>query len=327
MTDLTAGVVGTGTMGGHHARVYAEHRDVEFVGVHDADHDRAQSVAGEYDTVARSLEDLLDRADILSIAVPTEYHYDIASRAIDAGVHVLVEKPLVDRQSRGEDLVSQAERNDVILQVGHIERFNPAVECVADIVDDLDIIAVDAHRLGPPIDRAISDSAVLDLMIHDLDVVNSLVDGDVTDVAATGTEGGEYATATVSFEGGIVGQFTASRVTQQKVRQLSITAAECRVNVDYADQTVHVHRRSIPEYVERDGDVRFRHESLVERPTVDNGEPLKREIDAFIEAVSAAADPEVTGDEALDALALAQRIDELATGEAEDQTVASLGSH
>ena len=327
MTELNAGVVGTGTMGGHHARVYAEHRDVDFVGVHDADHDRAHSVASEYDTVARSLDELLARADILSIAVPTEYHYDIASRAIDAGVDVLVEKPLVERQSRGEELIDRAEENGVVLQVGHIERFNPAVQCVADIITDLDVIAVDAHRLGPPIDRAISDSAVLDLMIHDLDVVCSLVDADVTDVAATGTKGGEYATATVSFEGDVVGQFTASRVTQQKVRRLSITAAECRVNVDYADQTVHVHRRSVPEYVERDGDVRFRHESLVERPTVDNGEPLKRELDAFIEAASNGTEPEVTGHEALHALSLAQRIDALAGGEKEEQTVVSLGSH
>ena len=327
MTELTAGVVGTGTMGGHHARVYAEHRAVDLVGVHDADTDRARSVAEEYDTIARSLDELLARADLLSVAVPTEYHYDIASRAIDAGVHVLVEKPLVERRSRGEDLVERAAEEGVVLQVGHIERFNPAVQCVADIVADLDIIAVDAHRLGPPVDRAIADSAVLDLMIHDLDVVCSLVDGDVTDVSATGTEGGEYATATVSFDGGIVGQFTASRVTQQKVRRLSITAAECRVNVDYADQTVHVHRRSVPEYVERDGDVRFRHESVVERPTVDNGEPLKRELDSFIAAAREGMTPEVTGDEALQALALARRIDALATDDADEQTVASLGRH
>ena len=323
MTNLNAGVVGTGTMGGHHARVYAEHRSVDLVGVHDADTDRARSVATEYDTTARTLEGLFSRADVVSIAVPTEYHYDVASQAIDAGVHVLVEKPLVERPDRGEELLERANDAGVVLQVGHIERFNPAVRCIADIVADLNVIAFDAHRLGPPVDRAISDSAVLDLMIHDIDVVRSLVDGDVREVAATGTEGGEYATATVSFDGGVVGQFTASRVTQQKVRQLSITAEECRVNVDYADQTVHVHRRSIPEYVERDGDVRFRHESLVERPTVDNGEPLKKEISSFLDAVQKGTDPAVTGREALQALSLAQQIDELATG-SDEQTVASV---
>jgi predicted dehydrogenase len=322
MTELKAGVIGTGAMGGHHVRVYAEHQAVDLVGIHDVDHDQAVSVAEEYGIAALPLEALLARVDIVSIAVPTEYHYDIASQAIEAGVHVLVEKPLVEEPSRGEGLVQQAQEKGVVLQVGHIERFNPAVECVADIVADLDVIAIDAHRLGPPVDRTISDSAVLDLMIHDLDVVCSLVDGDVTDVAATGTEDGEYATATVSFEGNVVGQFTASRVTQQKVRELSITAKECRVNVDYADQSVHIHRRSVPEYVEKDGDVRFRHESLVERPTVDNGEPLKREIDAFVEAVRDGTDPVVSGRDGLRALSLARQIDDLASG-SKKQTVVS----
>ncbi|WP_340101293.1 Gfo/Idh/MocA family oxidoreductase [Salinibaculum salinum] len=326
MTELTAGVIGTGTMGGHHARVYAEHQAVDLVGVHDADHDRAVSVAEEYGTAALPLEALLAKADIVSIAVPTEYHYDVASQVIEAGVHLLIEKPLTEQPSRGEALVEQAQEKGVVLQVGHIERFNPAVQCIADIIPDLDVIAIDAHRLGPPIDRAISDSAVLDLMIHDLDVVCSLVDGDVTEVAATGTEDGEYATATVSFEGDVVGQFTASRVTQQKVRELSITAKECRVNVDYADQTVHLHRRSVPEYVEKDGDVRFRHESLVERPTVDNGEPLKREIDAFVEAVREGTDPVVSGRDGLRALSLARQIDDLASGR-DKQTVVSPSKH
>ncbi len=326
MTELKAGVIGTGTMGGHHARVYAEHQTVDLIGVHDADHDCAVSVAEEYGTSALPLEALLSHADIVSIAVPTEYHYDVASQAIEAGVHVLIEKPLVEKPSRGEALIEQAHEKGVVLQVGHIERFNPAVECLADIVADLDVIAIDAHRLGPPPDRAISDSAVLDLMIHDLDVVCSLVQGDVSEIAATGTEGGEYATATVSFEGDVVGQFTASRVTQQKVRELSITAKECRVNVDYADQTVHLHRRSVPEYVEKDGNVRFRHESLVERPTVDNGEPLKREIGAFVEAVREGTDPVVSGRDGLRALSLARQIDDLALGN-EEQTVVIPSKH
>lgn len=326
MTELTAGVVGAGTMGSHHARIYAQHRAVDFVGVHDADWDRARETAREYDTAALPLEGLLGKADVLSIAVPTEYHYEIASRAIEAGVHVLIEKPLVDRPSRGEKLVEQARDNDVVLQVGHIERFNPAVQTAAEVVADLDIIAVDAHRLGPPVDRAISDSAVLDLMIHDLDVVLSMVDEDVDKVAATGTEGGDYATATVTFDGGIVGQFTASRVTQQKVRTLSITAKQCRVNVDYADQTVHIHRRSVPEYVADNGDVRFRHESLVERPTVDNGEPLKREIDAFLEAVREGSEPVVSGRDGIRALSLARQIDRLATERDEAAIVSTSNS-
>jgi predicted dehydrogenase len=313
MTDLTAGVVGTGTMGGHHARVYAEHRDIEFVGVHDADHDRARSVAGEDDAVARSLEDLLDRADILSIAVPTEYHYDIASRAIDAGVHVLVEKPLVDRQTRGEDLVSQAERNDVILQVGHIERFNPATQVLADIVPDLDVVAVDIDRLGPPLDRENEDNVVMDLMIHDLDILLSLVDEDVTKLSAVARDDC-YVTSQFKFGDDSVATVTASRLTQEKVRTLSITAVSCRVNVDFIGQSVEIHRRSLPEYVESDGDIRYRHESVVERPMIETGEPLKAELASFVAAVETGTEPVVTPADALEVLEMLGRIESDALG-------------
>ena len=315
MSDMRAGVVGAGSMGSHHARVYDEHQDIELVGICDADDECATDVAGEYSTTPLDLPELLDRTDVVSIAVPTEYHHDVACDAIDAGVDLLVEKPLVMRLPHGEELLERAHEADVTLQVGHVERFNPAVQTAADIVEGLNVIAVEAQRLGPPIDRSMSDSVVLDLMIHDIDVALSLVGSDVRDVNATCTEDGDYATATVTFDGGIVGDFTASRVTQQKVRKLAITAEECRVTVDYAAQSVMVHRQSAPEYVESDGDVRFRHESLVERPAVDSGEPLEREIDAFLHAASNGEEPPVTGEDGLRALRLARDLDSLADGQ------------
>lgn len=326
MSKLRAGVVGTGSMGTHHARIYAEHRDVKLVGVSDADRKRAQSVARQHDTDALPLERLIAGVDVLSVAVPTEYHYQVAGDAIDAGVNVLVEKPLVARPPHGEELIERARDAGVTLQVGHVERFNPAVQTTLEIIEDLNVIAVDAHRLGPPVDRTISDSVVLDLMIHDLDVALAMTDGSVEDAAATGIRGGDYATATVRFDDGVVGQFTASRVTQQKVRTLSITAEECRVVVDYADQSVRVHRQSVPEYVQQDGDVRFRHESLVERPAVDSGEPLEREIDSFLDAVREGQTPDVTGEDGLRALRLARDLDALAC-EHDDAAVASLQRH
>jgi predicted dehydrogenase len=325
MSELRTGVVGTGSMGRHHARVYADQRDVDLIGVSDADGERAQSVARRHGTDALALETLLERIDVVSIAVPTEYHYQVASDAIDAGVHVLVEKPLVARPPHGEELIERARESNLVLQVGHVERFNPAVQTVLDVVEDMNVIAVDAHRLGPPVDRTIADSVVLDLMIHDLDVALALADARADDFAATGTKGGDYATATVRFEDGVVGQFTASRVTQQKVRTLSVTAEECRVVVDYADQSVRVHRQSVPEYVQQNGDVRFRHESLVERPAVDSGEPLEREIEAFLQAVREDEEPAVTGEDGLRALRLARDLDALACGD--DDAVASLGHH
>jgi len=326
MSKLRAGVVGTGSMGSHHARIYADQRDVDLVGVSDADRQRARSVAERHNTDELPLERLLASVDVVSIAVPTEYHYQVASDAIDAGVHALVEKPLVARPPHGEQLIERAREAGVTLQVGHVERFNPAVETALDVVEDLNVIAIDAHRLGPPVDRSISDSVVLDLMIHDLDVALAMTDRPVSDVAATGTEDGEYATSTVRFDDGVVSQFTASRVTQQKVRTLSITAEECRVVVDYADQSVRVHRRSVPEYVQQNGDVRFRHESLVERPAVDSGEPLDREIASFLTAVREGERPVVTAEDGLRALRLARDLDALAC-EHDDHAVGSLQRH
>ncbi len=310
---VQAGVVGVGTMGRHHARVYDELQGVELAAVADADDEQAASVAQDYGATALPAMDLFDRVDVASIAVPTRFHHEMATAAIDRGVHVLVEKPFVKDLSEGRDLIERARGADVVLQVGHVERFNPAVQALSDIVTDLDVIAVDARRLGPPVDRDTTDSAVLDLMIHDIDVVRSLVGEPVARVAAAGASDGQYITANLRFDDGVVGTLTASRVTQQKIRDLSITARSCRVHVDYADQSVSIHRKSVPEYVENDGDVRFRHESLIEQPTVDNGEPLKAELRSFVEAAVEGHEPVVSGEDGLRALELAREIDALAT--------------
>jgi predicted dehydrogenase len=310
------GVIGVGSMGQNHARVYRSLPDVELVGVYDADMSRAATIAEEYDTEALELGDLLDAVDAVSIAVPTQYHYDAARECIDAGVHVLVEKPFVEDPADGRALVDFAADRDVVLQVGHIERFNPAVRTLMEIVEDLDIIAVTTERLGPPLDREIEDSAVMDLMIHDLDIVLALVDDDLVSADAVGAREARYAAATLQFASGVVAELTASRVTQEKVRRLTISAEEARVKVDYIDQTIEIHRQSAPEYVKGDGDVRYRHENVVERVTVDRGEPLRNELTAFVEAARTGAEPVVSGEDGLRVLELTRRLDELASGTA-----------
>ncbi|MCU4718620.1 Gfo/Idh/MocA family oxidoreductase [Halapricum hydrolyticum] len=319
MTDetLAAGVYGVGQMGSHHARVYEELPNVDLVGVYDNDPEQASSVAADHGTSPRDPEDLFERVDVLSIAVPTAYHYDIASRAIDSGVHVLVEKPFVETDGQAETLIEQAEDNGVVLQVGHIERFNPAVRTLQDVVPDLDVIAVDARRLGPPLDRDMGTGVALDLMLHDLDVVLDVLDVPVRSVTADGTEDGQYVTALVTFEDGVIGTFTASRLTQQKIRKLSITARSCKVDVDYIDRSVHIYRKSYPEFVEEKGSVRYRYENLIEQPMVENGEPLKNQLESFTAAVRSGEEPIVTGEDGRRALALANRIEALAAGESE----------
>jgi predicted dehydrogenase len=310
-----AGVVGVGSMGQHHARVYNEVPGVELAGVADADEDRAADVAVKYGADVASQTTLLDRCDLVSVAVPTRYHYGVATEAIDRGVNVLVEKPFVSDLTRGQELTQMARDQGVALQVGHVERFNPAVRALADIVPDLDVIAVDVQRLGPPVDRDSRDGVVLDLMIHDIDIVLSALGSQVTSVSAMGARDSDHVTAQLKLANGVVVDLTASRVTQEKVRRLAITAEECRVNVDYESQSVQIHRHSVPEYYESGGDLRYRHESIIERPTIENGEPLRAELEAFVEAATTGSRPPVTGEDALAALDVARRIDDHATGE------------
>ena len=311
---LAAGVVGVGSMGRNHARVYSELPDVELVGVADLDEEAARTVAHDYGTVARDAADLLPAADLVSIAVPTAAHPAMLERCLDAGTHALVEKPYVDDVARGRELAERARREDLVVQVGHIERFNPAVRALADVVPNVEVLAVDARRLGPPRDREVADSAVFDLMIHDIDVVCSLLGGEPVSVDASGAAGNRYATASCEFQDGVIATLMASRVTQRKVRKLGITARECRVCVDYMNQSVEIHRHTAPAYIESDGTVRERVESVVERPTVENGEPLKGELESFVGAVRTGSEPVVTAEDGIRAVEVARRIDDIAAG-------------
>ncbi|WP_255191000.1 Gfo/Idh/MocA family protein [Natronobeatus ordinarius] len=310
-SSLRAGVVGVGSMGENHARVYSELRTADLVGVADLDEEQAERVAREYGTEAHSFDRLLETCDVVTVAVPTAAHHETVGACLDAGVHVLVEKPIADTLEAARDLERRAHEAGVVLQVGHIERFNPAVETLAALVDDLDVIAVEAERLGPPVDRCGDDGVVLDLMIHDVDVVRSLLGADPESIAAMGTDDGEYATAKLQYPGGVIASFTASRVTQKKIRRLTVTARECLVEVDYLDGSVLIHRDSFPAYVTDDGRNRYRHESVVERPRVDNGEPLRRELESFLEAARTGAEPAVPAVDGIRALETAQAIDRL----------------
>lgn len=308
--SLLAGVIGVGHMGRHHTRVYNELPNVTLVGVHDVNQSQASDAAEEYGTDVFTLAELLARVEVVSVAVPTEYHYEVVNQCLKTGTHVLVEKPFVEDPARGRELAMRAQQSDLTIQVGHIERFNPVTRVLADIVPDLDVIAIDVERLGPPVDRDGEDTVVMDLMIHDIDIILSLIGADIDSVSAMAYDR-QHVTAQFSV-GESIASLTASRRTEQKVRRLSITAKSCRVNVDFIDQTIEIHRRSLPEYIESDGNIRYRQESVVERPMVNNGEPLKGEITAFLDAVRDGTEPVVSASDALDALSVVRQIESIA---------------
>ncbi len=306
-----AGVIGVGTMGANHARLYSELQTVDLIGVSDLDTEQADRVAASYGTESTSLESLLERCEVVTVAVPTAAHRSVVIRCLEAGVHVLVEKPIAETQAEARELAQQADEAGLVLQVGHVERFNPAVQTLIELIDDLDVLALEAERLGPPVDRMGNDSVALDLMIHDIDVVSALLAGEPTSIVAASTADNQHTTATLQYGDGIIATLTASRVTQKKVRRLTITARECLVEVDYLEQRVLIHRKSFPEYVTNDGRNRYRHESIIERPRVENREPLRCEIESFLEAVESGSEPVVTAEDGIRALETVQAIEQL----------------
>jgi len=311
MSDtVEVGVVGVGNMGSHHARVYSELTGVDLVGVSDIDRQQANDIAEQFDTTVYERESLLARVDAVSIVVPTRHHVEVGHQAVESGTHLLVEKPFATDVKAGRELGEAARRRGLVLQVGHIERYNPAFEALQDVLAEADPIAVAARRQGPPVERDSSDDVVFDLMIHDIDIVRTLADGPVTGVSAMGVDGKPHVVTQIEFADGLVATLTASRITQEKIRDLAVTAEDCQIDVDYMDQSVQIHRHSLPEYVTSNGDVRYRHESIIERPTVESGEPLKNELREFVDAVSDDTDPRTTAADGLRAVELAHRIEE-----------------
>jgi len=309
---LAAGVVGVGSMGKHHARVYNEIPGVELFGVTDADETAGKAVAAEYSTRFESIETIVESVDLVSVAVPTRYHYEVASKAIEAGVSVLIEKPFVQDPQKGRELIARTEENNVILQVGHVERYNPVIDVLQDVLADVTPVAASARRLGPPVSRDVRDDVVMDLMIHDIDIVCALFGDDVAGVTAIGACDGDYTDAQIEFEGGTLCSLTASRITQERIRDLSVTARECHVNVDFMDQSVHIYRHSDPSYHTENGDVRYSQQSIIERPSVNSDEPLKRELRSFVDCVRNGKTPRATGADGLHAMLIADEISDIA---------------
>lgn len=314
---LRVAVVGAGNMGANHARVYSALKGVELVGVVDADLGRAQEIAGRYGGWAcSSIGALGGLVDAVSVAVPSSMHCAIGLELLELGIDVLMEKPIASTPADGRLLVETAERLGRVLLVGHIERFNPAVEQLKEIVrHGPPILAVEARRMSAVSSRITDVDVVTDLMIHDLEIVLDLVDDEVVDVTARSTtaggrDGSDYVTAMVCFRGGALATFTASRVTQNQIRELQVTTEERLLTVDYPAQELLIHRQGRIGAIGDDelNAGRYVLDVGTERVFVRRSEPLVAELAHFAAAVTRDEEPRVSGRSALLALELATEI-------------------
>jgi predicted dehydrogenase len=299
------GVIGVGALGQHHARVYAELPEATLVGVYDRDAERAREVAARHGCRAFAEADALAReVDAVSVAVPTEAHHAVAGALLDAGKHVLVEKPITASLGEADDLIARAAARGVRLQVGHVERFNPALDILREAVAQPRF--VEAHRLGAFSPRSLDVDVVLDLMIHDLDIVLWLDGSDPVQVDAVGvpvlTPRVDIANARLRFASGLIANLTASRVSADRVRKFRVFAPRTYVSVDLAAREARVYRLS---------------EAIGEnnRPDIDvqttkgqQEEPLRRQLAAFVHAVRTGERPVVAGEDGRRALALARTV-------------------
>jgi predicted dehydrogenase len=277
-------------MGQYHILVYAELWDVELVGIVDQDMEKAKTIAAQYDTHAFSdYRDLVGQVDVVSVAVPTPLHFKIAKDLIESGIHVLIEKPLTPTLEEAKELFRIARERGVALHVGHVERFNGAVQELRKIVERP--ILIESRRLGPFVPRVQHDTVVMDLMIHDIDIVLSLVPSEVEAIHAAGrsVHSGETDVAHVqlTFESGCIATVTASRATEQKIRTLAITQPEAYIMLDYTDQDIQIHRRALAEYTLNRESIRYKQASFVEHLFVHKENPLKLEIQHLIRAAEA----------------------------------------
>ena len=299
--SLRVGVIGVGYLGQHHARVFSGLESVELVGVTDIDNKKAGEIASKYGCRSFSgYVDLVEACDALSIVTPTTTHHAIAMDCLNAGKDLFIEKPITERLDEARDIVGAAEKNSLILQVGHLERYNPGIIAAAEMIKAPKFI--ETERLSPFLGRGIDVDVTLDLMIHDIDIVLSLVHSKVKEIRAAGdrvmTGKIDVAKAWLEFENGCKALITASRLAPEKVRKLRVYQEDSYISVDYQSQEV---RR----YFKKSTDISFD----VVKP--ESKEPLKEELSDFVSCVQKRKRPMVSGKEAMDALEIVLKINEM----------------
>jgi predicted dehydrogenase len=298
MDKVRIGIIGVGYLGTQHARILSYLEEAELKGVADIDFKKAVEIGNRHGVeYFENFEDMLDEIDAAIVATPTSEHFSISMRLLNEGKPVLVEKPITETVEQAEQLVAKAKKSGAILQVGHLERFNPAVEAIENMISDPKFIEV--QRLGSFSARSLDIDVVLDLMIHDLDIILALIKDEVKVIRSSGihvlSEKIDIANARLEFKSGCVATLTASRVHQGKVRKLRVFEPTSCYSVDYINQEVKVFPLNGKQ-------------TDIKSLKIEKEEPLKKELKNFFQCIREGKTKKVSGEEALRALRLAYSV-------------------
>lgn len=311
MSKLKIAVIGTGSMGRHHVNLLFNLPGVELVGVVDRNAETLMNICNKYEL--KGFDDytkVIGKVDAAVIAVPTVHHHQVAKDFLEKGKHVLVEKPLTVSVEQGQELIQIANERKLIVQVGHVERFNAAVQQLRKIIKNPYLI--ESRRTGP-VNKRISDvGVVLDLMIHDIDIILNIVNDRVKEINAVGkkvySNHEDVATAQILFEGGCVATISASRVTQNKDRSMKISQKDSFVALNYGDQDLEIHRQASSAYLLTPDEIKYSQESFVEKLHIQKDNPLKLELQHFVNCVQGKEKPLVSNENDLLALSVTNQI-------------------
>ena len=286
---VKVGVIGIGNMGWHHARVLSLLKDAELVGVADLDEERGKLAMEQFNcNWYKNYKDLLNEVEAVCIAVPTLLHHSVGLESLNSGKHVLIEKPIAANKEEASSLINASNNAKKILQVGHIERFNPAFRELIKVVANEEVLVLEARRHSPHPDRANDVSVVLDLMIHDLDLILELANAPVSRLAAVGgcsLDGPmDYVNATLGFTNGVIASLTASKMSHRKIRTLSAHCKKSLVETDFLNHTLHIHRKTHEWYSADHGELLYRTDGFVEEVSTTSIEPLYAELEHFLNA-------------------------------------------
>jgi predicted dehydrogenase len=298
MKKLRVGVIGVGHIGSNHARLYRDIGAAEFTAIYDIDVKRAKAIAKRYQVNATgSFEEFVEVVDAVSVATPTNTHHQIARPLLERGKHLLIEKPITENTKEASELSDLAARNGLILQVGHVERFNPVLSALEARLTHPRFI--EAHRLSPYPNRSTDISVVLDLMIHDLEIILHLVRSSAQNIDAIGvpvlSRSEDIANARIRFENGCIANITSSRISPERMRKIRVFQEDAYLSLDYEKQSGEIYRRESGK-ITRD------------RVRIERGEPLKHQLISFIECAATGRQPRVSGFQATAALELAVEI-------------------